>query len=375
MTNNHFNNIIKSTNRQNNYLIAFFILLALAFSIISSVESNAQFDVQSEQLTISEKDTQDTINKVDPQKPKLNKLKRRGNKITGNENGLDKEFGVKEKNVKIYKKIKSNLVTTNLEASQEVTIGTPDIVNTVSSEITTIQTDKLLMSSANNQVDVTLENVDGGVRQVIVIKDSNQPNRYQFPMVLQEGQKFNKNQDESVTLKDSSGNTVLTILKPWARDKNNKDLQTYYEVEDKLIVQYINFDGAEFPITADPTWCGSAIQKTDWVWKNIYKDRSGRDIWQWSLNIIPTWCGKYSGSVAWAWSTWGELYDKTNWNPSFNWSDRRYGTNKYWSMYNQYVCHFLNPIVTITKNEWNLEPERPHVSLAQTYKSLCNPLP
>jgi hypothetical protein len=42
-------------------------------------------------------------------------------------------------------------------------------------------------------------------------------------------------------------------------------------------------------------------------------------------------------------------------------------------MYNQFVCHYANPVAQIVKGEWNLDLWRPHVGLAKTYNALCNP--
>lgn len=78
---------------------------------------------------------------------------------------------------------------------------------------TTKLNNKIIYSSNTNNVDMTLENVDGGVRQVIVIHDKNQPNRYRFPMYLRPDQIFKKNSDESVNVVDKNNKRKLTILK------------------------------------------------------------------------------------------------------------------------------------------------------------------
>jgi Protein of unknown function (DUF2599) len=333
----------------------FFVLILLfsfSISLIPNVNVNAQFEIQSEQLNQSQSSTQEIINNADPQKPKLNKFKRKNNKLTSDENGLKKEFQSKEKKVKLSKTIDNK--THNLE------IGTPESVSS-SSSIVNIQADKLLLTSDNNKVDVNIENVDGGVRQVIVIKDNNQPNRFQFPMKTPEGFTFKKNPDESVNLTDESGKTILTILKPWARDKNGKELQTYYEVEDKLIVQFINYEGAEFPVTADPTWCGNSYYKLEW------EDRASEG--GLTLKISPTWCGRQIGVNYWeAWESFKDVAWNAPWRPEFDWYNKasQNNTNTYWSLFKQYHCH---TITASWKETWNLEPKRPNYN----WRTFMNP--
>jgi hypothetical protein len=143
----------------------------------------------------------------------------------------------------------------------------------------------------------------------------------------------------------------------------NKDLTTSYTVADNILRQTVDFKNAIFPVVADPIWCGDAISNVSWGYNG--SDRSAA--------VVPTWCGRLSnGSLAWAWNAWGEMYNKTPYDWSWNWAERAYGTSKYWSMYNQFACHFVNPL-TIPKSSWNLEPRRPDVGWAATYAAGCNP--
>ena len=132
--------------------------------------------------------------------------------------------------------------------------------------------------------------------------------------------------------------SITTILKPWARDANNKELKTFYTVDkiDKNILQqHIATNDMTYP-----TWCGNVVSDVKWAWRNIYNG-----IWRWSLRITPTWCG-ITASGPTPWGSWQEVYDKTPFCVWYNkrgcggivW-DKRYGTDEYWSMYNQYVCH------------------------------------
>ena len=352
--------------------ISISILTVLSLTgLFLNFDSNAEYEIQSQQLNSEEKEIIENIEKVDPQKPQRNKFKRKGNKIVDNSLSVKKEFNLSEKTINL-KKDNSN-----------IEIGTPIEVKDNNQ---TVQDDKIIYESKNNSVDLTVENVDGGIRQVIVIHDKNQPNRYTFPMKLQAGQKFVKNEDESVKVKDSEDKTVLIILKPWAKDKNNKDLQTYYEVEDKQIVQYINLDDAEFPVTADPTWCGNQIEYSRWEYKKgMYKNDDNQWLNDWSMSVKLNWCGRMTasagcilrtpafcmaGSFGGGWDAWETAFNTAG--PHYRFKDRWYGSSNYWKMYHQFICHYVNP-VTWFKDEYNMDPWRKNVGQFETYVKMCNP--
>ena len=203
--------------------------------------------------------------------------------------------------------------------------------------------------------------MEGGVRQVIVINDESQSKSYNFPMKLNNGDYIVKNENGSLTVKDKDNNKLLSVLQPWARDKNGKSLNTFYNITDSGFEQVIDFEGAKFPIVADPTWCGNQIQSVWWT----DDSRGGR------LNVVPTWCGSYVAMETW--DAWTEVNNRTPYHWQFNWKDRQYGTDKYWSLFNQFKCHYANTLAQLREVEWNLEVYRPHVSIWKTYEKFCNP--
>ena len=327
-----------------------FIFLVILFSLFTV--NLTVFNVEAQEEAINDKTTAEeirvieSVEKVDPQKPKRSKISRKKGKLSNEERNLKKEFNI-------------NTKTATLEKNgRKIEIGTPAEIE---NNNTKIQDDKIIFEASNNKVDLTLENVEGGIRQVIVINDENQPRVYNFPMKLNQGDYIVSNANGSLTVNDKENNKLLTVLKPWARDKNGKTLNTYYKVNQTGFEQVIDSEGAEFPVVADPTWCGNQIQSVWWS-----DDNSGG-----RLNVIPTWCGRYAGTNSW--DAWTEVYNRTPYHWQFNWSDRRYGTNKYWSLYNQFKCHYANPLAQIFEGEWNLEVYRPHVSIWETYKAKCNP--
>lgn len=205
---------------------------------------------------------------------------------------------------------------------------------------------------SGNKVQSTIEVIDGGIRQVINIESKNAPNFYDFPMNLENGQYISLNNDGSININNQKGEQVIFILKPWAKDSENKELKTWYEVIPNGIRQHVDFNNAIFPVVADPTWCGSAIQYVSWI------KRGG----QWSASNKPTWCGYWN--CGGQWSCWQESYDKTPWCSLYSGNtcvhvawNKQYNTNQYWSMYNQFMCHADIP--KGTKPEWNLEPAKP----------------
>ncbi len=109
--------------------------------------------------------------------------------------------------------------------------------------------------------------------------------------------------------------------------------------------------------TSAMIWCGDVVENASWI------RRDG----VWSDSISPTLCGMLGWTGFNNWNAWVEVVDKT---PShYAWS-KAYGTPAYWSMYDQFVCHFFEGGM---KTPWNLEPTRPNVGLAATIRARCNP--
>jgi len=136
------------------------------------------------------------------------------------------------------------------------------------------------------------------------------------------------------------------VFKPWARDANGVELETYYKISSSNIIQKINLDSENiaFPVVADPIWCGDTVRRVEWINRG--------DIW--SASAYPTWCGAWGGQ---AWNSWEEAVDKT---PNSRHWDKKFTTNTYWSMWDQYDCHV--DFAKGAKTSWNLEPSKPDKS-------------
>lgn len=103
------------------------------------------------------------------------------------------------------------------------------------------------------------------------------------------------------------------------------------------------------------SWCGEAVDSIWWD-QDPYP----------SLAVIPTWCGRTADILTY-WDDWVEVVDKTPVTPFW---DKSYGSDVYWSMHDQFLCHAQ---FAKHEEEWNLEPYRPNVEFAELVNSLCNP--
>lgn len=104
--------------------------------------------------------------------------------------------------------------------------------------------------------------------------------------------------------------------------------------------------------------CDVRIQSMSWLKRGTV----------WSASNIPTACGAWAGNHFNSWEAWSESVRKT---PAHHAWNKKYGTPTYWSMFNQFQCHFL--VIRGTKTPWNLEPSYPNVGYAATVAAGCNP--
>lgn len=222
---------------------------------------------------------------------------------------------------------------------------------------------KVVYSGANSNIDTVVESVDGGVRQVINIKSKDAPSYYDFPMQLQPGEKIELNLDGSAKIQKADGGNKIAILKPWARDANNKELKTWYEVVDSGLRQQIDLSEAVFPVLADPLWCGNFFEKHEWENR---PSEGGL-----TIKNTPTWCGRTFDTGY----GFDEIINNAPDNPAWPKSERGYQGDKNRSLYNQYRCHVW--FAWFFKSSYNLEPSRPLVEwrtmITRNLPYACNP--
>jgi Protein of unknown function (DUF2599) len=370
-----------------NYYKNFITISLIVFSLITGTitanaeDNNLRVDTRpKEEISKLLKN----IEKQDPQQLKSQKLDRKNQNdqtILESKNGdLNIDFDLKTKSVNVKNSKKGDSL---------IKVPNADDINTVD-----VVENKVIYKNSKNKVDTVVEAIDGGVRMIVNIPDSNSPSSYDFPIELQANEKLILNQDgsaavtkpltkeekdripeknlpEGLIIPDYS--VKLFIAKPWAKDANGKELKTSYSVNDNILTQNIDLAGAVFPVVADPAYCGDVISSANWIWSQGKR----------TLEVYVTWCGQLIASTRGAvasetslWFMWSELYNKTPYDWSWNWNERAYGTNKYWSMYNQYSCHvsiFTVLNTTYYGLSYHLEPERPNVGFWPTIYSGCNP--
>lgn len=334
------------------------IKLLSVIVIFTSIFSSISAETKSAEIKINLKDKKeitsllDKVNKSDPTKPEKNKLNKDNlNKelFSSNQGHLNISFDLKNKKINLKNQKKGDTV---IGIPNETEIDSVDIVD-----------DTIIYTGKNSKVDMIIETISGGFRQIINIKSSDAPNTYDFPIELQQGENLVANKDGSVVLTKGDGEKKFYIPKPWAKDSLGQDLNTYYQITQSGIKQIIDTKNAVFPVLADPLWCG------DFFYSNYWEDRpseGGK-----TLRNFPTWCGRTFDTGY----GFDEIISKApsdNAWPSYN---RNYTSNQGRSMYNQYRCHVW--FASLYKSSYNIEPSRPLVDwrtmVTRNFPYACNP--
>lgn len=258
--------------------------------------------------------------------------------------GIEVEISAEENSVTLEKK------------GVGVTIGMP---NVDSENIEMGMIDGQIVSTSDD-LDVVVQSIEGGVRQIIKIDSKDSDKHYDFPVELPAGYYLAQDDFGNITIRNRRGSVLTYIPHPWARDADGNDIPTYYTIKGTVLRQYVEIEKATtFPVVADPIWCGATIKSVKWI------DRGGK--YPWSASVTPTSCGAWLGGGFQS-GAWQELLDKTPKSKHWN---KKSGTSEYWSMYNQYFCHA--DWAGGLKAPWNLEPARPNVGYLKTVNALCNP--
>jgi len=268
------------------------------------------------------------------------------------ENSKEVKFEGKDKNIKL------NLVDGKIGINKNTDFQI-ELPKTLKYEM---KGDKVVGFDANGDIGNTIENVEGGFRIVINIKDSKAKTyTYDFPLVAKNGEKYTMDKDGAVMLVDSKGSRLFSVLSPWAVDVKDKQLKTWYTIENKgtVLRQNIDLKGASFPVIADPAWCGNTVQNVYWSnWEGngqIY-------------SVLPTWCGRYGSNTS---TLWNDMLAMK----SINW----YGWSLYLgksvssiqnSVYHQLECHNM---FGFYKERYNLDIWRKDApTYWDQYNAKCN---
>jgi len=106
----------------------------------------------------------------------------------------------------------------------------------------------------NGSSTVPIVQKDGAVQINTVIRNSDAPKRYGYPLTVSAGQSIHLAPDGSAYVAAATGVPSLYIAAPWAKDANGKAVSTHFEVNGTTLTQVVDFTASTaFPVVADPT--------------------------------------------------------------------------------------------------------------------------
>jgi hypothetical protein len=271
------------------------------------------------------------IEKQDPSRLRVEKLNQKSEYWKG-------DIGV------IIDQNKKKIQVKNIQKGT-VSIGIADIGRA------TISTTEGQVIYSSDKLDIIIQPIEGGIRQVINIKNNEAPTAYNFPIEIQKGYSFKLNNKGGVDIINNGGQIESGILPPWAKDAEGKDIKTWYTLDGNLLTQHIDTTNAVYPILADPTICS---QYANSVWNEW---RGGWD----TIRVSPSGCGRAFSRDGLS-ASFLEIHNK---------SGRRLSGSKYNSTFWQWKCHA--EFAQVIPGTWDLEVARPDVGYVRTVARGCNP--
>ena len=172
---------------------------------------------------------------------------------------------------------------------------------------------------------------------------------------------------------DKDGNIVFELGAPWATDRNGNFIESSYIIDGNKLTQVVSPQiESAYPLTADPLICfpgSDTINNTKTGYKyptlSVYPQECARRY------ITTYWVLGPSGLMAFAASSMAkDMWNEVMTEPSIKKGGAAYPYRA--RLKDQFICHAVNPITT-WKKSWNLDVDRPDVSLLGTYYAKCNP--
>ncbi|TCI42855.1 DUF2599 domain-containing protein [Exiguobacterium sp. SH3S2] len=221
----------------------------------------------------------------------------------------------------------------------------------------------------NKEEQYSIENVAlvGGVQILYNIESTESPKEYVLDLDITEGSRI-IHEDGEYKIVNEKGEVEVFIGSPWAKDSNGNEVETYYEIKDQQLIQHIDYEGTDYPLVADPLFCSDTIDNTaskytDSNTFSVYPRTCARTYITASYTLGGALLGVF-GSTAIGKQMWSEVVADASYQAT--------STANRPKLKDQFICHAVNP-TTIWKSSWNLDTNRPDVSLLDTYKALCNP--
>lgn len=99
-----------------------------------------------------------------------------------------------------------------------------------------------------------------GPQMLITIANPEAPTRYDFTVTGPQGSKVELTEDGGAVVLNDSGETVLTVPAPWARDAAEVPVPTHFETDGTTLVQVVEHsENFAYPIVADPLWIAPIV--------------------------------------------------------------------------------------------------------------------
>jgi hypothetical protein len=139
---------------------------------------------------------------------------------------------------------------------------------------------------------------DGSVRMLTVIDNQNAPTEYSYKVSVPSGGSVLVVDDGSAVILDNAKQVISIVDKPWAKDADGKNLDTYFTSNGTHLTQHINHrvDGVSYPVTADP--------RVSWSWHGVtlYLSRWETNLVAWSTGAAGAYFGwtGFGGLIAYA---------------------------------------------------------------------------
>ena len=246
----------------------------------------------------------------------------------------------------------SNGISLDPKSGPTVEVGLPFAER--ADESTVVSNGIVAYDNNNGSVTVPVVKDDGSVQINTIIKNSNAPSRYEYPITLPTGGSASLTTDGGVSLTNVNGAFIGGFAPAWAKDANGVEVATHYEISGSRLTQVINHEanGVVYPVVADPWFGIGLIDHVKWVTNVPYGP---------TLQVYPTWWGRYTGYAA-RWAAWDETIKLGG-----------KAANKQ-TMADQFYCHWdVVRIASPEKASWNLDSKRPNVGYLATVQAKCNP--
>jgi len=129
------------------------------------------------------------------------------------------------------------------------------------------QTGVVSYNNNNGSTTVPVLTADGNIQINTVIESASAPTRYEYPIDIPAGGTVvQSKEDDSVVVFDASGEVIMTVAAPWAKDARGNSVPTRYEVVNDVLTQVVDHSHSFiYPIIADPYVGNGVFYSSAWI--------------------------------------------------------------------------------------------------------------